>query len=161
MLKPHELGEGGGSSCLKYQRSLLWFYWSPKYEPKLSAAGPNFHMLRNELVYPLFSPVVLILGVLRRFKKFLCIRGLLIFEGKSLLLLTFTLLFHVFGWGKSNKIKILNMEFMATLLKKSHDNINLFISLYILDHNLNYILLKSSSIVCQIHIENRSSECLV
>ena len=53
------------------------------------------------------------------------------------------------------------MEFMATLLKKSHDNINFFISLYILDHNLNYILLKSSSIVCQIHIENRSSECLV
>ena len=53
------------------------------------------------------------------------------------------------------------MEFMATLLKKSHDNINFFISLYILDHNLNYILLKSSSIVCQIHIENRVSECLV
>ena len=53
------------------------------------------------------------------------------------------------------------MEFMATLLKKSHDNINFFFSLYILDHNLNYVPLKSSSIVCQVHIENRGSECLV
>ena len=53
------------------------------------------------------------------------------------------------------------MEFMAILLKKSHDNIKFFISLYILDYNLNYVLLKSSSIVCQIHIENRESECLV
>ena len=42
-----------------------------------------------------------------------------------------------------------------------HDNINLYISLYIVDHYLNIVLPESSSIVCQIHIENRESECLV
>ena len=35
------------------------------------------------------------------------------------------------------------------------------ISLYIVDHYLNIVLPESSSIVCQIHIENRESECLV
>ena len=40
-----------------------------------------------------------------------------------------------------------------------HDNINLFISLYIVDHYLNIGLLELWSIVvCQIHIENRESD---
>ena len=40
----------------------------------------------------------------------------------------------------------------------SHDNINLFISLYILDHYLNICLPESLSIVCQMHIEKRESD---
>ena len=40
-----------------------------------------------------------------------------------------------------------------------HANINLFISLYIVDHYLNIGLLELWSIVvCQIHIENRESD---
>ena len=40
-----------------------------------------------------------------------------------------------------------------------HDNINLFISLYIVDHYLNIGLLELWSIVvCQIDIENRESD---
>ena len=37
-----------------------------------------------------------------------------------------------------------------------HDNINLYISLYIVDHYLNIGLLELWSIVCQIHIEKES-----
>ena len=50
------------------------------------------------------------------------------------------------------------MEFMAILLKKSHDNIKFFISLYILDHYLNICLPESLSIVSQMHIEKRESD---
>ena len=39
-----------------------------------------------------------------------------------------------------------------------HDNINHFISLYILDHYLNIGLPESLSIVCQMHIEKRESD---
>ena len=40
--------------------------------------------------------------------------------------------------------------------KKRGDNINLFISLYIVDHYLN--IAYWSIVVCQIHIENRESD---